>query len=114
MKVIVHNLNVFYFQIFIRRKSNLNAKLQGIFFATSHGKEAVDGIGGNAKRSVWRAVKTGTNHISDASEYRISSNKRSPLISATLSGVIEINAYPLIIAALLNAALIRIVTIFYQ
>ena len=52
--------------------------------------------------------------ISDASEYRVSSNKRSPLISATLSGVpIEISAYPVIIAALLNAALIRTVTIFY-
>ena len=63
MKVIVHNLNVFYFQIFIRKKSNLNAELQGIFFATSHGKEAVDCIGGNVKRSVWRAVKTGKNHF---------------------------------------------------
>ena len=31
----------------------------GIFFATSHGKGVVDGLGGVVKHSVWRAVCTG-------------------------------------------------------
>ena len=53
-------------------------------------------------------------------EYHISSNKRRasnqhrPLISAAPLGIhIEISASPLISAATLNAALIRIVAIFY-
>ena len=29
------------------------------FFTTSHGKGAVDGIGGTVERSVWRSVKAG-------------------------------------------------------
>jgi hypothetical protein len=31
--------------------------VQWNFFSTSHGKGAVDGIGGTAKRTVWRRVK---------------------------------------------------------
>lgn len=30
------------------------------FFATSHGKGIIDGIGGTVKRSVWRAVRNGS------------------------------------------------------
>ena len=34
-------------------------KVSWNFFATSHGKGAVDGIGGNVKRLVWNATRTG-------------------------------------------------------
>ena len=47
--VLVHNLDVFYFQIFIRAKSNLKCKITWNVFATTHGKGAVDGIGGTVK-----------------------------------------------------------------
>ena len=36
------------------------------FFATLHGKEAVDGLGGTVKHSVWRIVKAGGNAPLDA------------------------------------------------
>lgn len=36
-----------------------NIKLTWNFFATSHGKGVVDGIGGTVKRAVWRHMKTG-------------------------------------------------------
>ena len=36
------------------------------FFATFHGKGAVDGIGGMVKRSVWRVVRAGTTAPPDA------------------------------------------------
>ena len=54
------------------------------------------------------------NHLRNGkSKYRISANKRCPLISAALLGIhIEITATPLISPGLLNAALIRIVTMF--
>ena len=39
------------------------------FFATSHGKGAVDGIGGIAKRSVWRAVCNRKCIVTDAKSF---------------------------------------------
>ena len=39
------------------------------FFATSHGKGAVDGLGGTVKHSVWRFVKAGGNAPLDAMSY---------------------------------------------
>ena len=44
-------------------------KITWNFFATSQCKGAIDRIGGFVKQSVWRVVKIGKNHISDASEY---------------------------------------------
>ena len=44
-------------------------KITWNFFATSHGKGVVDGIGGTLKRAVWRKVKAEAAHISCASEY---------------------------------------------
>ena len=59
--------------------------------------------------------------ILNSQYYRISSNKhqasneRRPLISAASLGIhIEISASPVISGTPLNAALIRIVTMFYQ
>lgn len=39
------------------------------FFATSHGKGAIDGVGGTAKRMAWNLVKSRQVHISNASEF---------------------------------------------
>ena len=39
------------------------------FFATSHGKGAVDGIGGSVKCSVWRHVSAGCNAPLNAQKY---------------------------------------------
>lgn len=38
-------------------------KLIWNFFATSHGKGVVDGLGGTVKRSVWRHVRSEQAHI---------------------------------------------------
>ena len=40
-------------------ESECHVKINWHFFATSHGKGAVDGIGGHVKRAVWNAVKAG-------------------------------------------------------
>lgn len=45
------------------------------FFATSHGKGAVDGVGGSVKRAVCNAVKTRRYHVSNASEYAACAEK---------------------------------------
>ena len=39
------------------------------FFATSHGKGVVDGIGGTVKRAVWRHIRTERSHITTPDEY---------------------------------------------
>ena len=44
-------------------------KITWHFFATSHGKGVVDGIGGTVKRAVWRHVKAERAHVTNASEY---------------------------------------------
>ncbi len=41
------------------------------FFATSHGKGEVDGIGGTVKRAVWRRVKSDRVHIISAEQYAV-------------------------------------------
>lgn len=46
------------------------------FFATSHGKGAVDAIGGLVKRTVWTEVKSKRVHVKDAFEfYKCAQNK---------------------------------------
>ena len=39
------------------------------FFATSHGKGVVDGIGGTIKRAVWRHIRSERSHITTPQEY---------------------------------------------
>ena len=39
------------------------------FFATSHGKGAVDGLGRTVKRTVWRQVRIGNVHVNTPEEY---------------------------------------------
>ena len=37
------------------------------FYATSHGKGVVDGLGGTVKRAVWRHVRSCRAHVTNAS-----------------------------------------------
>ena len=39
------------------------------FFATSHGKGVVDGIGGTVKRTVWRHIRSERSHITTPHDY---------------------------------------------
>ena len=50
------------------------------FFATSHGKGAVDGIGGTVKRSVWRHIKSTSIGLENAEAYSNLASKRNPNI----------------------------------
>jgi hypothetical protein len=43
--------------------------LQWNFFATSHGKGEVDGIGGCAKRAVWQRVKARQATVANAADF---------------------------------------------
>ncbi|ELU11480.1 hypothetical protein CAPTEDRAFT_193886 [Capitella teleta] len=53
-------------------------KLEWNFFVTSHGKGAVDGIGGTVKRSVWRYVKAGHASVQNANKYAAIASQRNP------------------------------------
>ena len=39
------------------------------FFATSHGKGVVDGIGGTVKRTVWRLIRSERSHVTTPHDY---------------------------------------------
>jgi len=56
-------------------------QLQWNFFATSHGKGTVDGIGGTVKRSVWRHVKARRSSAFNAKEYAAIAKQRNPNIT---------------------------------
>ena len=43
-------------------------KLTWNFFATSHGKGVVDGLGGTLKRAVWRCIRAEQAHVTNAEE----------------------------------------------
>jgi len=63
----------------------LNAKvnIQWNYFATSHGKGAVDGIGGTVKRMVWNAVKTRrATEVTNAKTFCDEANKLESAITA--------------------------------
>ena len=57
-----------------------DAILKWNFFATSHGKGVVDGIGGTVKRAVWRHVKSDQVHICTPQEYARVAQERCPNI----------------------------------
>ena len=56
-----------------------NKKLIWNYFATSHGKGPVDGIGGSIKRLVWEAVKRRKYLVSSASEFVKAANPLSKI-----------------------------------
>ena len=55
-------------------------KIKWHFFATSHGKGVVDGLGGTVKRAVWRHVRSGHAHVSNPEEYAAVAQQRNPNI----------------------------------
>lgn len=64
----------------LERKFNI--KITWHFFATSHGKGVVDGIGGTIKRSVWNHVKANDNCVvSTASQFATVAAERNPNIT---------------------------------
>lgn len=50
-------------------ETDFNLEVEWNFFASSHGKGAMDGIGGTVKRNVWTAVKSRTVNINNAKEF---------------------------------------------
>lgn len=52
----------------LREKHNLKS-LEWNFSVTSHGKGAIDGVGGSLKRSVWRQVKARKSDVRNAEEF---------------------------------------------
>lgn len=50
------------------------------FFATSHGKGPVDGIGGSVKRHVWTAVKTRKVIVNDAASFVLACNAPESMV----------------------------------
>ncbi|CAF1021678.1 unnamed protein product [Adineta ricciae] len=64
----------FHFRNLTRIANKYNISLSWNFFATSHGKGVVDGIGGSAKRLVWSAVLVG--EVCRATEYFVKIAKK--------------------------------------
>ena len=62
------------------------------FFATSHGKDVVDGIGGTVKRAVWRRVKSEKVHITSAEQYAVVATECSPNIHVHFISKTDIQA----------------------
>ena len=61
-------------------ESVLHIKLTWHFFATSHGKGVMDGLGGSIKRSVRHIICSQDHTISNASEYVDLARQRNPNI----------------------------------
>lgn len=62
------------------REQEHDLKIKWHFFATSHGKGVVDGLGGTVKRSVWRHVRSGQVHITTPEQYAQAAKERNPAI----------------------------------
>ena len=61
-------------------QEEFDIELKWNFFATSHGKGVVDGIGGSVKRAVWRHVRSEQVHVSNAQQYSDVARERCPQI----------------------------------
>lgn len=73
-------------------KLHSKVHIQWIFFATSHGKGVVDGIGGTVKRVVWNAVTTRkAPAVVDAQSFSEVASKFSKSVSVFLVKQLEIN-----------------------
>jgi hypothetical protein len=62
------NRFMFAFMKYLWHKYDLDA-VHWNFFAPSHGKGAVDGVGGCAKRTVWTAIKSRTVTVNCAEDF---------------------------------------------
>ena len=61
------------------------------FFATSHGKGVVDGIGGTVKRSVWRHIRSEISHITTLQKYSALTKQLCPSIQVEFIAKSEID-----------------------
>ena len=61
-------------------ETKFKIKMRWHFFATSHGKGVVDGLGGTVKRTVWRFVRSGRGQAASAEEFYKVAADRNPLI----------------------------------
>ena len=77
---LVRRLNRYLFSNLYSWEQEHDIKIKWHFFATSHGKGVVDGIGGTVKRSVWRRVRSGKAHITNPAEYAEVAKDRNPVI----------------------------------
>ena len=58
-------------------------ELRWHYFATSHGKGIVDGLGGTVKRSVWREIRSGRCYARTAFDFFEIADNRCPGVSVT-------------------------------
>lgn len=64
--------------------ADLGVQGEWYFFATSHGKGAVDGIGGLAKRAVWNIVKQRKSSVQCAEEFKAAASSSLPNVKTLL------------------------------
>lgn len=67
-----------------------DVELQWNFFATSHGKGVVDGLGGTVKRSVWRYVRNGSTNIASPVAFSEVAAHRNPNVHIKFISNVEI------------------------
>ena len=68
-------------------------KIRWNFFATSHGKGVVDGIGGTVKRTVWRHIRSDQAHITNAKEFADVAQLRCPNIHVSFIPTEQIKSF---------------------
>ena len=77
----------------IPKKEFFNQRVMWHFFATSHGKGVVDGIGGTAKRAAFFETKAGGEHVVDAHSFARAVAKRCPAIIVRVFGKADFEMY---------------------
>lgn len=87
-------------------EQNFKIKLTWNFFATSHGKGVVDGIGGTIKRSVWNYVKS-TPHIivNTANEFARVAAEKNPNVMVAFVTKDEVNKKVMEVESLWSSAI---------
>ena len=61
------------------------------YFAISHGKGVVDGIGGTVKRAIWRHIRSERSHITTPQEYSALAKQLCPNIQVEFVAKSEID-----------------------
>ena len=62
------------------------------YFATSHGKGAVDGVGGTVKRAVHNAIMTRRHLVKSAADYMLHAPRQWPVYKSCMSPVRRLSA----------------------
>ena len=71
----------FLFSNLFNWEEEFDVRIRWHFFATSHGKGVVDGLGGTVKRAVWRYVKSGKRPVVSPEAFSQVARERNPGIS---------------------------------